>query len=219
MRTLYITQNDEVNITDDVGDKVNITFARSHGVNITFGFILLLAAVTLLSGFRLTLVILTAAGVHELGHLAAIWLCGGKVEGVRLGACGAEIVLSGRFSYLRDALIALSGPLAGGLCVFFAAALGSLWPCAFLRELCAVSALYTVFNLFPLGSMDGGRALYALSAHAFGPDAAGRICLISNILSALALLAAGTAVLFVTRGNFSALICAVFVIIMCCKNR
>ena len=219
MRTLYITQNDEVNITDNLSDKVNITFAQSRGVNITIGFILLLAAVTLLSGFRLTLVILTAAGVHELGHLAAIWLCGGRVEGVHLGACGAEIVLSGRFSYLRDALIALSGPLTGGLCVFFAAALGSLWPCAFLRELCAVSALYTVFNLFPLGSMDGGRALYALSAHVFGPDTAGRICLISNILSALALLAAGTAVLFVTRGNFSALICAVFVIIMCCKNR
>lgn len=219
MKTVYITQGREVNITQDFAKKVNITSGQNHKVNITFGFILLLAAVTLLSGFRLMLVILAAAGVHELGHLGAIWLCGGRVEGARLGACGAEIVISGRFSYLRDALIALSGPLAGLLCALLAGALEPLWDSPFLRELCAASALYTVFNLFPMGSMDGGRALYALSAHALGPDRAGRICLIFNILSALALLAAGFAVLFVTRGNFSALFCTVFVIISCCKTR
>lgn len=204
MKKVYITQGaKEVDITSNLAKKVNITS----------GFLLLLSMITLFWGLRLTLAVVTAAGIHELGHLAAIWLCGGRADGLRLGPLGAEIRISGRFSYLQDAVIALSGPLAGGLCAATAAAAAEITQSAFARDVCAVSTLYTVFNLIPFGSMDGGRALRALSGQIFGPDSSERICLISDILFSAVLLCAGLYVLFVTGGNYSALLCAVLIVL------
>ncbi len=182
------------------------------------GFLLLLAAVALVSGVRMTLAAVLAALVHELGHAAAVYLCGGRIGGFSVGAAGAELRVEGEFSYPEDAAVALAGPLAGGLLALGAGSLAELAGGGFLCEVCAVSALYTVFNLLPMGSMDGGGALYALSCQFFGPFAADRICLVSDILCGALLLFGGAYVFFVTRGNFSALFCAFFVIISCCKR-
>lgn len=204
---------------DDIISKAVYIRAKSGiSMRVSAGFLLLLAAVTLVSGVRMTAAVVLAAAVHELGHMAVVYMCGGRIGGVSLGAAGAELRVEGELSYLEDAAVALSGPLAGGLLAFGAGCLSELAGGEFLCELCAVSVLYTTFNLLPMGSMDGGGALYALSCQFFGPFAADRICLVSDILCGALLLFGGCAVFFVTRGNFSALLCAFFVIISCCKR-
>lgn len=197
---------------------VNITPKNRAVVRITCGFLLLLAAVTVLCGVEFTLTMLLAAAVHELGHVACAALCGGAIRGFRLNAAGAELTIEGRFNYLQEAVIALSGPLAGGLLAAGALCAGELTHDAWAYRLCGVSALYTLFNLLPLGSMDGGRVLYSLLCHFAGPLWAERICLICDILCALAFFGFGFFVLFATGGNCTVLICAVFVIKGCCKR-
>lgn len=108
--------------------------------------------------------------VHELGHIAAAKVLGGRVERLSLTAVGAELSFDylTPLSYGRDSLVALAGPaanlLAGG-----AALLLHHWLPA------AMSLGIGAFNLLPVRPLDGGRVLYDLLAEALDPDWAERL--------------------------------------------
>lgn len=199
-------------------NSVNITNRNYNSIYITTGFILLLTAITVMSGVGFMLVTLLAAFVHELGHMACVYLCGGGIRGLRLGAAGAELSVEGHFTYIQDALIALSGPSAGAILSAGALCAGELTGTGWLYGLGAVSLVYTLFNLIPVGSLDGGRALYALVCNRWGPDIAARTCLICDILFSAVFAGLGLYVLIASRGNATALICSFFVIKGCCKK-
>ena len=135
------------------------------------GFLLLLGALYWLDeGEGLLFWGLLACAIHELGHVAAALVFGGRVERLSLTAVGAELSFSYRapLSYGRDSLVALAGPasnlLLGGL--FFI--LG--------RQLPAVLSLSIgAFNLLPILPLDGGRILYGLLAEKLDPDWADRL--------------------------------------------
>ena len=190
----------------------------SHRVDITPGFLLLAAAFTVLAGPGRALLALAAVAVHELGHLAALALCGAHVTGLRFDIGGGEIQYSNTLSFTGEALAALSGPFAGALLAAGALGAGEITGQAFCYELAGVSLLYTFFNLIPASATDGGRALSALTALALGPEASDKICRAADILCALAVLAGGFYVFWVSRGNATALICAVFLMNACCKK-
>lgn len=198
--------------------EVNITYISPNKVTITSGFLLVMAALTVLCGGAFTLMALLAAAVHEQGHLGCIALCGGQVRGFRLCSAGAELEIGGRFSYWQDALIALSGPFAGALLAGAALCAGELTGAGWAYALFSVSLFYSLLNLLPAGELDGGRAMYAVCCQLFGPAAAGRVRRIFDLLISALLLGAGIYVFFASKGNISALICAFFVIKGCCKS-
>ena len=195
------------------------TNMRSNKVNITCGFLLLLIAVTVLAGPGTALAALTAAAVHELGHMAALRCFGARIDGFRLGASGAEIVYTKGLSYRGEIVAALSGPLAGALLAGAAVWAGRRWNMERLYPLAAVSALYTAINLVPAGPTDGGRALNAWLSLALGPDRAYYIGLAVDCVVITAALAAGVWVLLRTKGNCSLLVYGVFLLNGCCKCR
>lgn len=134
------------------------------------GFLLLLGALFWLDeGVGLLSWGLLACFVHELGHVAAARLIGGRVERLRLSAVGAELSFTYRtpLSYGRDSLVALAGPAANLLLggVFF----------ALRRHLPAAMSLgIGAFNLLPVLPLDGGRVAYGLLADRLDPDWADR---------------------------------------------
>lgn len=134
------------------------------------GFLLLLGALFWLDeGVGLLSWGLLACFVHELGHVAAARLAGGRVECLRLSAVGAELSFTYRtpLSYGRDSLVALAGPAANLLLggVFF----------ALHRHLPAAMSLGVgAFNLLPVLPLDGGRVAYGLLADRLDPDWADR---------------------------------------------
>lgn len=104
-----------------------------------------------------------AAGIHEGGHLLALWLLGQKVTGLRFTALGLELKLGGReLSYGRELVAALSGPAASLFSAWLAAGGGH-----FLFA--GVSLALGVFNLLPISPLDGGRAFSSLCALALPP--------------------------------------------------
>ena len=113
------------------------------------GFFPVLALMLLLFPLRFLVGVLLAALIHELGHLLALKIAGGRVLSIRLRSFGARIEAA-PMSPGRTALCALAGPAAGALTIF-------AWKT--FPELALAGLVQTVFNLLPVYPLDGGRAL------------------------------------------------------------
>ena len=120
-----------------------------RSVDIDGSFWLVLGLMVLLFPVRFLAGVLLAAFIHELGHLVALRLAGGRVVSVRLRAGGARIEAA-PMPPGRAALCALAGPAAGALTIF-------AWKS--FPELALAGTVQTIFNLLPVYPLDGGRAM------------------------------------------------------------
>ena len=111
----------------------------------------MLGLMMLLFPVRFLVGVLLAAVIHELGHLIAIRLTGGRVRRLVLGPGGATLEV-GPMEPGRELICALAGPAAGALTIL-------AWSC--FPELAAAGAVQTGFNLLPVYPLDGGRAIRA----------------------------------------------------------
>ena len=135
-----------------------------EGIRVTGGFWLLAAWFALSNGWRLLAVTLSAAALHELGHLLALYLLGGRVTGLRLSAFGAELATdAARLPYLREIGVVLAGPAVNLALGLLLARLGQYTASGAHLSLC-------LFNLLPVRPLDGGRALCLLASWLLGPE-------------------------------------------------
>ncbi len=147
------------------------TQPKHRRLTVTPGFPLLLGGLFWLDeGIGLLPLGLLACLIHELGHIAAAAVCGGRIERLSLSIVGAELFFCYRtpLSYWQDSFIALAGPIAnmitGG--VFFT--LNWYLPAA-------ASLGIGAFNLLPAEPLDGGKVLFSLLAEHLNPDLAERL--------------------------------------------
>lgn len=143
-----------------------------------------------------------AALVHELGHVFAIYACGGQVEYVRLSACGAVLRQSRPLSDLSDCAIALAGPTAGITAALLLSAVG--FPTA-----AGANVILSAFNCLPLLPLDGGCALAALLA-LLSPRAAetGQRALVQLLFAGICMLILGGAALLLHTGRNATVLAA-----------
>ena len=120
---------------------------RSMVIETDGGFWLVLGLMGLLFPLRILAAIVLAAAIHELGHILALGLCGGKIRCFRLRIGGANIIAA-PLPPGRELLCILAGPGFGALTIL-------AW--RVFPELAAAGLLQTVFNLLPLPGLDGGR--------------------------------------------------------------
>ena len=108
--------------------------------------------------------VILASALHELGHVLASSLLGGRVTELRLDATGARmnVVLYGNNTLLRELFLSLSGPLLNFLSAFLAAKLGTRFSTPILYVFSGASLALGLFNLLPLSRLDGGQALRAI---------------------------------------------------------
>lgn len=154
-------------------------------IEITWGFWALLAlALAAGAGEVLPLVLLSAV-CHELGHLTALRLMGVRVEAFCFTAFGAEIRADTRYlSYGRDLACTLAGPAVNLILALVLARVSGDY------LLAGANLLLGLFNLLPLPSLDGGRALHLLISWAADPLLADRVCRWVGVICAGGLTAA-----------------------------
>ena len=154
-----------------------MSHCREKTVSITGGFFLLISWFALENGWKLLLTVLSAAALHELGHLLVLRYFGVSVSAFRMTAFGAEMRLeSSRLSYGRELAAVLAGPAVNFFCGL-AAALAARhfrWPELYL--LAGAHLVLCWFNLLPIRPLDGGRALEILTVWIRGPAAGESLC-------------------------------------------
>lgn len=112
------------------------------------GFVMFAIVLAALDQSGSVLPIVLAMAVHELAHLAAVRLCGGRVRSLTLRFADLRMETEA-LGYRQELLAALAGPLVNLAC---GAALGRR--CA---AFAAYSLLLGLYNLLPVWPLDGGR--------------------------------------------------------------
>ena len=93
-----------------------------------------------------------AAIIHELFHIIAVFLLGGRVLSVKVKPFGAEIEAAGIWGW-SEAICALAGPAGSFLLLVFCHMFPLLAFCGFVQG---------SFNLLPVHPLDGGRFLASM---------------------------------------------------------
>ena len=175
-----------------------IRFGR---VEVTGGCLLLLAWLNYLDRSFLVPMAMLACGLHELGHFFTIRLLGGAVKGVCLTAIGAEMKLEHPLGYWQEGLSALAGPGTNLLLALIFCRVNVIFA--------GLNLALALFNLMPVGRLDGGRAVYCVLALLAGPELADRTGAWLDVLWGAGAAAAGLA-LAVFRGNITLLLTALW---------
>lgn len=169
---------------------------RHAAFSVSLPAVLAFAFWALAEGSAAAIVPITAALLHEAGHLLAMSLCGVPVDRINICVAGAEI--RGRHTGAgKTAMTAvyLAGPLVN--LIFGAASAAAGWD---IFALCSF-ALAAV-NLLPVRTLDGGNALSVLlSDFSWGE----RFVSVMSAVSVFLLWLVSVCLLFLSDGNLSLL--------------
>ena len=143
--------------------------------------------------------ILLAVLLHESGHWFAAKLCRVQLTGIRFDICGMRMQLAGVVSYGVECIIALGGPAVNLLCFLLIPVSKLPFPAPLATDVLyfrEISLYLGLFNLLPVGTMDGGRVLRVMLSLLFSPRIAeGAIKCITLLLLLFLWLAAAYALL------------------------
>lgn len=115
-------------------------------------------------GWPLALMIIGMIYFHEVGHQAAAKFFGAKTGGIyMLPMLGGVAMIQGRLTRFEDAVVSLWGPVHGLLFCFAAVAAFYFTGNPLFATAAKYSAFINLFNLLPLGPLDGGRVLKDLA--------------------------------------------------------
>lgn len=188
-------------------------------IQIGGGFLLLVALLVLFDGSGLLLPLFISMAVHELGHFVAVKLFGGAVRKMRFEFIGLEMECdTDNVPYWGEIIIAVSGPLFNLVLAYAAAFWGKYYGSQDAYYLAGLSLVLGFFNSMPVRQLDGGRALYMLTAWLFGIKLAEIVVCAASCVTIFLLLVAGAALLIITGWNFTLLAFALWLLISYCKN-
>ena len=153
--------------------------------------------------------VLTSVLVHELAHFAAMKMCGGTLESIRITAFGINMGFSLPKTYSEECFVAAAGPIIS----FVYAYIGCLRGGKFGQEVFVFSLLLGLVNMIPIASFDGSRILKSAIASLCGIDAAEKA---ANAVSAFFLLViwvVAVYILFYSGANFALLLFCAYIFI------
>lgn len=123
-------------------------------LSVSGGFFLIVGWFAVSCGGEAALLVLSAALLHELGHILALRLSGAGICWLRISVLGAVMETRGNLSYGQELLCLLAGPGANLL----AAVLFGALDCG---GLAGVNAVLCLFNLLPVFLWTGDGAVSA----------------------------------------------------------
>lgn len=190
---------------------------RLFSVNIKIDFLFAATLAILLcfnTGNEVKLAVLFAI-VHECGHLLAIIICGEKPESISFGLFGMKIIRTGDLTqnYKKEIITALAGPMTN----FLTALLFLIINCFISKEICinafAINTILGLFNIMPVFSLDGGRALECFLKIQYDGVKSEKILKVVSFIVLVVMMAFGFYILIESGYNFTFLLITVYLMI------
>lgn len=182
-------------------------------LEISFSFFLLLFFALFFTPLSLLFCMLSAAAVHEAGHLLLLSHFGVRVRRIRLCFSGAVIDAPevARLSYGKELLVTLGGVVSNVLAALFSAAVARYFAVSPLYVFSGANALLALYNLLPVPPLDGAHALWLVAAYFLSPAPADALSAAVGLLVSAALLALGVYVSLGMGAGFLFLLAALFI--------
>ena len=181
---------------------------------ISFLFAAVITAMLVFDRTGFILPLLFAVFVHELGHLAAMWVLDCAPKRIRLVPAAVEITTKLQSGGRYEIFIALCGP-AINLLLFAILFVNYL---AFSNDsyltVGLINLLIGLFNLLPVTGLDGGTVLFNILCRKAEPSRAALIMRIINFSVALAALVIAVTLCFKGQFNLSFFILALYLTVM-----
>ena len=181
---------------------------------ISFLFAAVITAMLVFDRTGFILPLLFAVLVHELGHLAAMWVLDCAPKRIRLVPAAVEITTKLQSGGRYEIFIALCGP-AINLLLFAILFVNYL---AFSNDsyltVGLINLLIGLFNLLPVTGLDGGTVLFNILCRKAEPSRAALIMRIINFSVALSALVIAVTLCFKGQFNLSFFILALYLTVM-----
>lgn len=177
-------------------------------VKISFLTILIITFFSLSNSGNFYLYALFAAFIHEFGHLVAAIIVNCKISCVEFLPFGIRMRLTNAINTLpwyKSLFIIISGPLANILCFILIYLLNKGMCDAAITHLAIA-----IFNLLPIGTLDGGKILYEILGACFKFKKCQQICDVISLVVAIGLFFLGSVLLIYTGYNFSLILTAIY---------
>ena len=182
-------------------------------VNISVYFAVIMACILVLDQTGLAGLALFCAAFHETGHFVALRIFKVPIEEISFKTFGVSIKLSknSRLSYRQEIVTALAGCASNLLFCLFAYIVFKHGVFVFqMQALAFMNLCLCVFNLLPIGPLDGGRALEAALCAKMQPNTARLAVSVVSVIFIVPLTFFGVYILTVSGYNFSLLLAAVY---------
>lgn len=147
--------------------------------------------------------------LHEIGHMTAIYLSGGRVQKISLGAYGMRIdsIRTLKISPKKEIIISLSGPFVNLILLTAGIILKN-------PIIMRINLVLCIFNLLPAGSTDGYNAIKNVLSLFFSEQKVKDVLKIISTSFLIIVYVFGIILFIKTKYNFTLLAVAVYMTVI-----
>lgn len=181
-------------------------------IRLCFSFFAVLFLLSFLDAYRMVLYSLWAVALHELAHFTVLTLLGRQIELILFTGFGLQMKQApGRqWGYGRDVLVAFSGPFCNLLVFLLLSLLLGSFQTGVFSLFAMTNLAMGLFELLPVGDLDGGQALTAFLCLFLDRTKACAITFVLSLLLLISLVVLGIVLVLQNQRNFSLLFVSLY---------
>ncbi len=190
---------------------------KGVSIRVKFMFLSIITLFLIMDKTGIAIFTLLASLIHELGHVIVLILIGHKPKELTFEIVGIKLVQPNKtISYIKEILVLLAGPMAN--IIMFLLLNYSFREIYILNVFSFTHLFIGLFNLLPIGGLDGGKILNILFKLKFNDIFANIFAKTISIIIIIPVIFISL-YLFIFKHNFSLMTTSIYLLFMVIFNK